>query len=499
MSLKVEQQNAVSVNPSGTSDSEEVIVSALAREMVDQVVQECAGNVMGGICHRTRYYPQPLTGDRIQQIKDRANLNPFLSRAISQFGVTAITKNPACLKDFLETKYNIDIGKETDQKSSGRCWIFSALNVMKKYVLDDYGKEFAYSQNFIAFWDKMERANFFLEKMVEYHDLPVGDQRVQNTIEHLFTDGGEWELFENVVKKHGVVPGYAMPETEFTGRSGGYMSLLNERLREVGGYLHKKVQDGSATVDELHAIKDKAMVEVYTLLCDYLGNPPEKFPWKNAEGKVVSMTPVEFYEQGKCDLSQKVHLTNLPYVPFGKKIEVEDVGNVVEGLKLRSLNVSMEFLKSAVRESIKNGDPVEIGCEMRYLDRDKDLLSIDNDEVSDLFRFDQRYTLDKGDKLHYKVTAVAHGMVIVGCDDEETVRCDAASMEETPDTYGPLWKVENSWGSKNRHIFMTDKWFDQYCYGVVVDKKYLPERLVSTSESEENVEQLSGWDPFARI
>ena len=210
----------------------------------------------------------------------------------------------------------------------------------------------------------------------------------------------------------------------------------------------------------------------------------------------VRMTPLDFYGQSKFSIADKVHLTHLPYHPMGKKIVADDIGNVEEGVRLQSLNVRMEDIKGAVRASIKAGEAVEIACEMRALDRNKKLLSVENDKTGEIFGFDPRLTLDKGQELQYQVTSVAHGMVLVGCDDEEIKRLEGGGL--APASLGPLWKVENSW-KDNQFLFMTDKWFDRNCYGIVVDKKFLSASLREASEEGGETIHLQPWDPFCKI
>ena len=170
-----------------------------------------------------------INQDRLERIQQKAAISSdFLARSIAKNGIAPIKDDPNMLKEYLSTKYTIDTGNSTNQASSGRCWIFSALNWMRTLRLKDYGKPFEYSQSFVAFWDKFERANHFLETMCKLSDQDVNGQEVQNVLTKIFTDGGEWELFENVVQKYGLVPKYAMPETGFSGQSAGYMDILKK-------------------------------------------------------------------------------------------------------------------------------------------------------------------------------------------------------------------------------------------------------------------------------
>jgi bleomycin hydrolase len=471
---------------------------------VKERVETIAVSALEGVKETYSLVAQPLTSERVARIKERADINPFLAKAIASGGISPFKGNPLLLKEHLETKYNVTVGSGTDQKSSGRCWIFSGLNLMRSYRLEDYGKDFEYSQNYVAFWDKFERANHFLEAMIGASELPVGSQKVQFILDKMYSDGGEWELFSNIVEKYGVVPKFAMPETTFSGRSSGYMSILKQRLKEVGGFIHKyaaeiaKMEEGSEKEEailELRGMKDTALTEVYRVLISYLGEPPTEFYWKKPGEEVhTRTTPMEFFNESKSDIGDKVHLTHLPYIATGTKVVADDIGNVEEGRRLGSLNVSMDDIKVAVRESIKAGEPVEIACEMAHLDGDKTLLSVENDMLANIFQFDPRFHLEKGEELHYQVTTIAHGMVLVGCDDQDLLR----GGEDAPATLGPLWKVENSWKDKQT-LYMTDDWFEKYCYGIVVDKKFLPEETRAIYEGDSEPVHLPVWDPFCKI
>lgn len=438
------------------------------------------------------FRPEPVPLKKL-----KPSQTPFLDRYVSVVGLGKINGNPQIVKKHLETQHNITPGRPTDQKHSGRCWIFGILNKMKIEMLEKYGKDFQYSQNYVAYWDKFERANFYLEKMIEMKDLEPGDHRLLHMIDYLYKDGGEWELFVNVVEKYGVVPDYAMPETEFSGNSGGYMSLLQDRLNEVGGILHRMARDG-ATLEELRSVKNRCLEEVRGVLNKYLGEPPQSFLWKPKGEKAKKIDPVEFYRENPLNLKEMVHLVHLPYRRSGELIEVRDVGNVVGGAPMRGLNVPLSVMKEAVRKSIQDNQSVPCGAEVKHLDREKKVFTTDADQKEKLFGFDQSLKLSKGDRLLYRATTVAHLMNFIGCDDPGTKRFEGEDVEGVPETLTqPLWKVENSW-KDNEEIFMTDAWFDEYMYDVIVHEKYLPEEYRQLWKRS-LVEEVDAWDPFGRI
>jgi bleomycin hydrolase len=508
-----------------------------------------------------------ISAERLAKIQELATpSSDFLARSIAKNGIAPIKDDPNILKEYLSTKYTIDTGNGTNQASSGRCWIYSALNWMRTLRLKDYGKQFEYSQNYVAFWDKFERANHFLETMCSLKDQDVSSQELQNVLVRIYTDGGEWELFENVVMKYGIVPRYSMPESGFSGQSAGYMDILKKRLKEGGGLLHKLLREGGAnpskeTLERVEAIKEQLLVEVYRVLVCYLGTPPKDFLWQapkgdkkkdekkpaeedakkqtestagvacsagvesekctaapaaeKEEGKkeeapkglvveeyrpFVRLTPLQFLEQSLFTFGEKVHLSHLPYHPEGRLLVADVVSNMHEGKRLQAFNTNMSVLKAAVRASIQAGQPVEIACEMRTTDRPKGLLAHENDLTDQIFGFDRSIALSKGDELLYQVTSVAHGMVLIGCDDPEP-NAVAGAKESVTLPLGPLWKVENSW-KDHQFLFMTDTWFDRNCYDIVVDRRFVPQDVLDALDQAVKAADhilLPTADPFCKI
>lgn len=499
-----------------------------------------------------------ITEERLAKIQQlAAPTSDFLARSIAKNGIAPIKDDPSMIKEYLSTKYTIDTGNATNQASSGRCWIYSALNWMRTLRLKDYGKQFEYSQNYVAFWDKFERANHFLETMCALKDQDVNSQELQNVLMRIFTDGGEWELFENVVRKYGIVPRYAMPETGFSGQSAGYMDILKKRLKEGGGVLHKLLREAGpspseATLQRVADVKEQLLVEVYRVLVCYLGSPPKDFLWQTpkvdkkkpeeekkaiegAEGTAgaakeegkkedlagsaapkglvveearpfARLTPLQFLEQSLFSFGEKVHLSHLPHHPEGRLLVAAAVTNMAEGKRLQAFNTSMEVIKGAVRASIQAGQPVEIACEMRCTDRPKGLLSHENDQTAQIFGLDASIALSKGDELLYQVTTVAHGMVLIGCDDPLPSAAPGTGVIEGAEAplllpLGPLWKVENSW-KDHQYLFMTDAWFERNCYDIVVDRRFVPapvlEALDAAVAAGDQVVLPTG-DPFCKI
>jgi bleomycin hydrolase len=443
------------------------------------------------------YKPRPLTERHIKKMLEESD-HPHLKRMIAQFGIDKIRGNPRINHSQLSTKYSINPGSKTAQKQSGRCWIFGTLNMMRQYVPEEFGKDFQYSQNHVAYYDKLERTNAFLEKMIELSKEPVEGQKVLNHIEYFFDDGGEVEFVRNVILKHGLVPDYAFTETKFSGNSGGYNQLIKQRIREIGGLLHIKACQGAST-EELQEIKLQAIDEVTNILQSYLGKPVDKFLWKKQDESIVYVTPLEFYEMGGCDLKEFVHLTNLPYLPENVSVEVPDVCNVVGAECLSSFNISVKALKNAMRRSIQDGKSVTFSAEVKCLDKSKNVWSLDSDATKKIFGIDENLRLNKGDRLRYRVDVIAHLMNMVGCDDEDHWRYGGPRTEDVPETMGELWEIENSWKDHEK-LYATGPWMDEYLYAIFVHKNYLTkEQKEAIENSDKQIMSLDAWDPFGRV
>ena len=428
---------------------------------------------------------------------------------VGKFGLAPAMTHPLLAAPLLETQHNVETGAGTDQKASGRCWIFSGLNMLRQHMLEDYGKSFQYSQNYVAYWDKVERARFYFDKMTELAYEPASAQRTLNLVENLYTDGGEWELFRNVVLKHGVVPSYAMPETELAGNSAAYMELLKTRVRELGGLLHMKAQQG-AHATELQAIKDRAMGEVRRVLDAALGTPPASFLWKKpapekakpatANAPFLQLTPLQFLAQNPVDLATLVHITNFPNHPYNARIHVEDVNNVAGAPGMLALNLPMAEFKEAVRNALRAGSSVLMSSEVKDRDCVNKVWALHANRSGPLLGLDAGLRLGKGDRLRYRATGVAHGMLFTGCDDKDAVKYEGAPLSGAEaELMQPLWRVENSW-KDNARMYMTDAWVDEYVYGAVVDRRHLSAdaRKLFNSRTTPDI-TVPAWDPFGRV
>lgn len=480
-----------------------------------------------------------LPGNLIESY-DPDTAERLLNRTVGQNGISAIHYNHLLNENNLSTKYNLEGGAVGDQKSSGRCWIFSGEKILSEAVRDKWGKDFTFSRNYIAFWDKLERANYILEKLYEYRSLGQSEQKIQNLLK-LTGDGGEWELFKNTVKKYGLVPDYAMQETTFSGRTSGYNDMINKIVRHSAGLI-SQLEEGHSEQD-FADLKEKTLLIIRDILISYLGTPPQfyenhpgQFYWKNPkenkeesaikissletdegleqqvelesheENYLQLMTPIELLELTAVDLDDYVHIAHLPYhrhengnAKKGWNIEVENINNMMEGEQLKALLMDMNEIKASIRRSIMDKCGVEIGCEMTHLDRDKSLLSVSHDLMPKIFKTDTLENLDKGSRLVCGEDVIAHGMYLLGCDDQD--KCLIKNGKpgiDCPESFGPLWKVQNSWGNSNSFIYMTDYWFTEYAHSFVIKKKYLSPEMLEALEKDQ-VQIVPSTDPFGQV
>ena len=382
----------------------------------------------------------------------------------------------------------------TNQERSGRCWLFSglstlALEAMKKLNL----KTFELSEIYQMFCDKLEKANYFLENIIETKQESLDGRLVSSLLSDPMPDGGQWNMFVNLVKKYGVMPKTFMPETANSSNSDPMNALLASKLREFAKVLREMSgQGGSAT--QLREKKGELMEEFYKLLCINLGVPPETFywEWRDKDGlfhRRGNITPVEFYnEYVGIELDDLVSLINAPTKdkPFNKLYTVQYLGNVVDGQDTRYLNVDLKAMKKATIHMIKGNHAVWFGCDVAKMLQTEmgamDLSIYDYESV-----YGTKFQMDKAARLDYGDSEMTHAMVITGVDLDE-----GGNPRK--------WRVENSWGAAigdQGYMYMMDEWFDQYVYEVVVRKEYLSPELLKILDTEPVV--VSFWDPMGTL
>lgn len=415
--------------------------------------------------------------------------------AVAKTTVRAVAMNREAVVRCNHTfSHVVKAGEATSQNASGRCWLFAGLNTFRMAAAEAMKLEnFELSQNYLMFWDKLEKANYFLESILETLDEETDSRLIMWLVQNPIQDGGQWDMFVNLVRKYGVVPKEVMPETESSSSTGVMNERITLKLREYAARLRKAYRAG-ATMADLRAQKTTMLEEVYRMLCIHLGVPPTSFLWqwrdKDKEfHRDGVLTPHEFMAKYvPVPLDQMVCLIHCPQASkqYNTVYTISYLGNVVEGDVIRYLNVEMDVMKRAAVEMIKDGKPVWFGCDVgKHFDRDLGLMDMELFEYEPIYGLE--FGLDKAERLDYGQSAMNHAMVFTGVDLDDAGR--------------PVkWRVENSWGDKPGNkgfMVMTDRWFDEYNYEVAVEKKYLSPELLDVLKMEPV--KLPPWDPMGAL
>ena len=417
--------------------------------------------------------------------------------AVSSVGIRAAARVPeGVAANALDFDLEVSQGKRTDQMRSGRCWMFASLNTMRYRTIKKYNlKTFELSQSYPLFFDKLEKSNWFLGNILDTLDEPLDGRLVSYLLSDPISDGGQWDMFRSLVKKYGVVPKEAMPETANSKNTREMDKYLTRYLRGCARRLRESHEAG-VDADDLASMRKTMLEEVWSLLATCLGMPPERFEvrLRDKDDKVVlsgSFTPQEFFAEAVgMDLDAYVSLISAPTAdkPFDRCFTVDRLGNVEEDGTVRYLNLEPAELKRLALAQLRDDLPVWFGCDVdqSYLHQEgiMDTAALD---VDALFGFPVEGCLDKAQRLDYGESLMTHAMVFEG------VRLDA-------DGNPVIWKVENSWGDKHgRDGFdtLSDPWFDEYVYQVVIDRKYLSDEQQAALDAEPIV--LAPWDPMGSL
>ena len=386
-----------------------------------------------------------------------------------------------------------EMQKVTNQKASGRCWGFAGLNLMRISLAEKYNlKDFEFSQNYFMFTDKLEKSNYFLENILQTFDEDYDSRLMMYLLSSPIQDGGQWDMFVNLIEKYGVVPQSVMPESFQSSRSAMMNRFITRKLREFAWTL-RKMNDKGVKMAELRKTKEGMLSTIYSMLCICLGNPPESFDWQVRDKdkkfiRVNNLSPQDFYKKHvNVDLKEKVCLIHAPMSnkEMNELYTVSYLGNVVGGQIINYANVEIDDMKRAAIKSIKNNEAVWFGCDVgKMFHRDLGVMDTDLYDYGSLFGTD--FLMDKATRLEYGDSLMTHAMLFTGV--------DIIKGKSTK------WRVENSWGDKGGskgYYLMSDKWFDEYNYEVVVDKKYLPKRILDIFDREPV--SLNPWDPMGSL
>ncbi len=384
--------------------------------------------------------------------------------------------------------------KVTNQKSSGRCWGFAGLNLFRVYLGRKYNlKQIEFSQNYFMFCDKLEKSNYFFENIIKTIDEPLDGRLVMHLLTDPIQDGGQWHMFVNLVKKYGILPQTEMPESFQSSQSMRMNRMITRKLRGFAKNLREAGSKG-AGIKDLRQMKNEMLATVYQMLTISLGTPPEKFDWQVRDKdknfhRFENLTPKKFFnEHVGFDLNEFVCLINCPMSDkkYNEVYTVDFLGNVVEGKIIRYLNLPSKRLQETAVVSIQNDDPVWFGCDVgKHFHRNLGVMDMD------IFDFELFYNTDfpmtKADRLEYGDSQMTHAMLFTGVD----LNSKGNSKK---------WRVENSWGDKRGDKgfdIMSNSWFDEYNYEVVVHKKYISEEELAVYE--QDPVHLPPWDPMGAL
>lgn len=386
----------------------------------------------------------------------------------------------------------LDDWSATNQRRSGRCWLFATLNLFRVGAMRKMNvKKFEFSQAHIHFWDKLERANHFLEAILETSDRPVDDRTIHFLLSDPIGDGGQWNMATNLIRKHGLVPMSAYPESHSSSNTRSMNTVLKDILRTTASEIRRILDDGGSN-NEARKHKDERMKEIWRVLCIHLGTPPEKFDWQwrdkdNEFHRKGTMTPLEFVDEYvEVDWEEYICIVNDPRNEYYRTYTVDFLQNVAGGPPVVYLNVPSNEMKDITQRLLEDGIPVWMGCDVgKNMARKRGLWDA---ELYDLKRlYGIQFGMEKADRLRFGQTMMTHAMLFTGVD--------------VVDGKPRRWRVENSWGSEDSgekgFYTMNDNWYDEHMFEIAAPKDYLTDEMKSGLKGDPIV--LPAWDPMGSL
>ncbi|HEL1716741.1 TPA: aminopeptidase C [Streptococcus suis] len=432
-----------------------------------------------------RLYANYLANPSLQATENAVSHNGLLK--------SLETRQSAIDNDYV---FSIDLTKDavSNQKASGRCWMFAALNTFRHKLISDFKLEnFELSQAHTFFWDKYEKSNWFLEQIIATADLEIGSRKVKFLLDTPQQDGGQWDMVVALFEKYGVVPKSVYPESISSSASRELNQYLNKLLRQDAQILRDLLAKG-ASPEEIQTQKENLLQEIFNFLAVNLGLPPRSFDFAyrdkdNVYHRDTNVTPQAFYEKYVgLKLSDYVSIINAPTTdkPYNKSYTVELLGNVVGAPAVRYLNVEMNRFKELAIAQLKAGESVWFGSDVgQSSNRQTGIMATNTYDFSSGLGI--HFHQDKAGRLDYSESLMTHAMVLTGVDLDENEQ--------------PLkWKVENSWGDKvgdKGYFVASDSWMDEYTYQIVVRKEFLTQEELAAYQAQPQV--LAPWDPMGAL
>lgn len=377
-----------------------------------------------------------------------------------------------------------------DQKKSGRCWLFTGLNVMRAKMIAKYKLgSFEFSQNYCFFWDQLEKSNLFLQGVIDTYKKPMDDKMVEWLFKNPLSDGGQFTGISDIVGKYGLVPKEVMPETNSSDNTNQMANLLSLKLREYGLQLREQAANG-AKKEALAKSKTEMLGTIYRMLILNLGVPPTEFTWtlKDAKGNPVNTkqyTPMSFFkEYVNNDLTNNyVMFMNDPTRDYYKTYEIDFDRHRYDGKNWTYVNLPINEIKEMAISSIKDSTMMYFSCDVgKFLNSDRGLLDINNYDYASLMG--TSFSMDKKQRVQSFASGSSHAMTLM-----------AVNLDK--DGKPNKWMVENSWGATSGyqgHLIMTDEWFNEYMFRLVVEKKYVPAKVMELLKQKPI--RLPAWDPM---
>ena len=433
--------------------------------------------------------------DKLYAVYEANSKYAAMENAISHNGLLAsLEKRSAAVENTPIFSLDLTKDKVSDQKASGRCWMFAALNTFRHKMIAGFQLEdFELSQANTFFWDKYEKSNWFLEQVIATADQELTSRKVKFLLDTPQQDGGQWDMVVSLFKKYGVVPKSVYPESISSSNSRELNQILNKLLRQDAQILRELRAEGAES-SELQTKKEELLQEVFNFLAMNLGLPPRQFDFSyrdkdNHFHSESGLTPLTFYQKYvDLKLDDYVSIINAPTAdkPYGRSYTVEMLGNVVGSKPVRYLNVEMDRLKELAIAQMQAGETVWFGSDVAQSSNRK--AGVMAEGMHDFTAsMDIRLTQDKAGRLDYSESLMTHAMVLTGVDLDENGKAKK-------------WKVENSWGEKvgNKGYFVaSDAWMNEYTYQIVVRKEFLTAAELAAYEAEPLV--LSPWDPMGAL
>ncbi len=414
----------------------------------------------------------------------RALMNAISSNDISKLAVNR--ENLGKVNPYFSNK--VEVKGITNQKSSGRCWLFTGLNVLRPKVIEKYNmKNFEFSENYGFFWDQVEKSNLFLEAIIATAKLDDDDRKVDWLFKNPIGDGGQWTGVVDILEKYGAVPAEVMPESQNSENTRLMSRFLRRKLRENALVLREMAARGSSE-KQLREEKINMLGEVYRILVLCLGEPPAEFDWQyeDNDGKISEMktyTPNSFYdEMVGIDLREYVMFMNDPTREYNRLYEIEYDRHMQEGGNWKYINLPINEIKDFARASIIANEAMYFSCDVgKQLEREKGILDLNNFNYDELFGVD--FSMDKAGRIRSYDSGSSHGMSLVG-------------VNVLPDESTDKWLLENSWGMTGQQGFliMTDEWFSEYMFRLVIHKDFINSKTLEILDTEPIF--LPPWDPM---